>query len=53
MTSDASPIYVLDANTGFPASATRDGVHPNEEGDRIIASRLSSILVDIIKAGSK
>lgn len=46
----ASPIVMTDCNTGFPSTDLRDGVHPNLAGDAIIASRLSPILISVIKS---
>ncbi|KLU92953.1 cellulose-binding protein [Magnaporthiopsis poae ATCC 64411] len=48
-----SPIYVLDVANGYPASANRDGVHPNAQGDQIIASKLSPLLIQLIKESIK
>ncbi|KAL2062229.1 hypothetical protein VTL71DRAFT_6495 [Oculimacula yallundae] len=45
-----SPIYLVDCNTGFNGqSMLRDGVHPNAAGDKLIADRLSPMLVDVVK----
>ena len=46
-----SPIFVVDTASNYPANANRDGVHPNAQGDQIIASRLSPVLVELIKQG--
>ncbi|TVY81445.1 Multidomain esterase [Lachnellula suecica] len=46
--STTSPIFIADCFTGFPASDLRDGVHPNDGGDQIIASRLYPIVLPII-----
>ena len=48
-----SPIYVLDVANGYPASANRDGVHPGAQGDQIIASKLSPLLIQLIKESIK
>ncbi|KAH8585662.1 cellulose-binding protein [Bisporella sp. PMI_857] len=44
----ASPIYISDCSTGYTSSMLRDGVHPNAQGDALIASRLSPVLIDVI-----
>ncbi|KAE8444009.1 hypothetical protein EG329_001138 [Mollisiaceae sp. DMI_Dod_QoI] len=46
----ASPIVMADCYTGFPSTDLRDGVHPNLAGDAIIASRLSPVLITVIKS---
>jgi lysophospholipase L1-like esterase len=45
----ASPIYIADCSTGFPTSDLRDGIHPNVAGDAIIASRVTPVLLKVIK----
>ncbi|EAQ84453.1 hypothetical protein CHGG_08467 [Chaetomium globosum CBS 148.51] len=45
-----SPIVVADCYTGFQTSYLRDGVHPNLDGDRVIASRVGPLLLDYVKA---
>ncbi|KAL3421554.1 cellulose-binding protein [Phlyctema vagabunda] len=45
----ASPIYVVDCSTGFTTAMLRDGVHPNAQGDALIASRISPVLIDVVK----
>ncbi|KAL5325271.1 hypothetical protein ACEPPN_006396 [Leptodophora sp. 'Broadleaf-Isolate-01'] len=46
----ASPIYIADCNTGYNGqSMLRDGVHPNAAGDKLIAERLTPVLVDVVK----
>ena len=49
LNSTASPIYIVDCNTGFTASMLRDGVHPNAQGDALIESRILPTLVQVIK----
>lgn len=49
-TTSNSPISIADCNTGFPTSALRDGVHPNANGDAIIASRVFPVLVGVINS---
>lgn len=47
--STESPIVIADCNTGFTTSMLRDGVHPNEQGDRLIQSRISPLLINYVK----
>jgi lysophospholipase L1-like esterase len=49
LNSTDSPIVIADCNTGFPSSDLRDGVHPNLDGDKIIASRIGPLLLNYIK----
>ncbi|KAF2682118.1 carbohydrate esterase family 3 protein [Lentithecium fluviatile CBS 122367] len=50
-TKTTSPITVVDMFTGFNADTmTTDGTHPNEEGNKLMSSRLSQPLKDAIKA---
>jgi acyl-CoA thioesterase-1 len=45
-----SPITVVDTYTGFNADTmTADGTHPNEEGNKLMSSRLFKPLQDAIK----
>jgi acyl-CoA thioesterase-1 len=45
-----SPITVVDTFTGFNADTmTTDGTHPNEEGNKLMSSRLFQPLRDAIK----
>jgi len=44
-----SPIVIADCYTGFQTSYLRDGVHPNLDGDKIIASRVGPLLLDFVK----
>jgi len=44
-----SPIVVADCYTGFQTSYLRDGVHPNLDGDKVIASRVRPLLLDFVK----
>lgn len=48
LNSTESPIVIADCNTGFPTSDLRDGVHPNAAGDKILASRISPLLLNYI-----
>ncbi|AEO59370.1 carbohydrate esterase family 3 protein [Thermothelomyces thermophilus ATCC 42464] len=49
LNSTESPIVVADCYQGFTSSMLRDGVHPNLEGDRLIASRVGPLLLDYVK----
>jgi len=44
----ASPIWISDCNTGFTSAMVRDGAHPNAQGDALIASRISPVLISVI-----
>lgn len=44
----ASPIWIADCSTGYTSGMLRDGVHPNAQGDALIASRLSPVLINAI-----
>ncbi|KAK3348498.1 SGNH hydrolase [Neurospora tetraspora] len=44
-----SPIVVADCYTGFKTSDLRDGVHPSASGDKIIASRVGPLLLDLVR----
>lgn len=43
-----SPIVIADCSTGFSTSMLRDGVHPNADGDKVIASRVGPLLLNYI-----
>jgi lysophospholipase L1-like esterase len=43
-----SPISVVDQHTGFTAADLRDGIHPNESGDRKMAARWFPALIRAI-----
>ncbi|KAL0780505.1 hypothetical protein CaCOL14_001840 [Colletotrichum acutatum] len=49
--STKSPITVADCSSsaGFTASMLRDGVHPNEQGDQIIARQVGSLLIKYVR----
>ncbi|KAK3291553.1 carbohydrate esterase family 3 protein [Chaetomium fimeti] len=49
LSTEESPIVVADCYTGFTTSMLRDGVHPNLEGDRVIADRVGPLLLDYVK----
>ncbi|KAL1879275.1 hypothetical protein Daus18300_001854 [Diaporthe australafricana] len=44
-----SPIVIADCYTGFTTSDLRDGVHPNESGDRKIQAKISPLLINYVK----
>ncbi len=44
-----SPIVIADCYNGFSTSMLRDGVHPNLDGDKVIASRVGPLLLDYVK----
>lgn len=48
LNSTESPIVIADCNTGFSTSMLRDGVHPNAQGDQLIASRIGPLLLNYI-----
>lgn len=53
MTTAASPVIVVDQNSGFDADAdTYDGVHPNESGEEKMASRWFEALQGVMKQSS-
>ncbi|KAG6361513.1 hypothetical protein INS49_009740 [Diaporthe citri] len=49
LNSTESPIVIADCYTGFTTSMLRDGVHPNEQGDRLIQSRISPLLINYVQ----
>ncbi|KXH66744.1 cellulose-binding protein [Colletotrichum salicis] len=46
-----SPIIVADCScsAGFTTSMLRDGVHPNDQGDQVIARQLGPLLIKYVK----
>ncbi|KAL2129961.1 hypothetical protein VTI74DRAFT_7066 [Chaetomium olivicolor] len=44
-----SPIVVADCYSGFTTSMLRDGVHPNLDGDKVIASRVRPLLLNYVR----
>jgi lysophospholipase L1-like esterase len=51
-TTARAPVRVVDQHAGFDVGAhTSDGVHPNEAGERRIASRWAAALADLVPAG--
>ncbi|CCC12864.1 hypothetical protein SMACR_08989 [Sordaria macrospora] len=51
MNTTESPIVIADCYTGFKTSDLRDGVHPNANGDKIIAERVGPLLLDFVRQG--
>jgi lysophospholipase L1-like esterase len=50
LNSTASPIHLADVyNAPYPPSALRDGVHPNDAGDAIIARIVGPLLINLIR----
>jgi lysophospholipase L1-like esterase len=50
LNSTQSPIYVADVyNAPYPPTALRDGVHPNNDGDNIIARIVGPLLLNVIR----
>lgn len=50
----ASPIYIADVAAVFPSGSTdlRDGVHPNDAGDVVIANVLAPLVTWVIKSST-
>jgi lysophospholipase L1-like esterase len=45
----ASPVITVDHSTGFEAEAmTRDGTHPNDQGERHMADRWYTVLRPVL-----
>jgi len=44
----ASPIWIADGATGFTSGMLRDGIHPNAQGDALLVSRISPVLIQAI-----
>ncbi|KAK3400733.1 SGNH hydrolase [Sordaria brevicollis] len=49
LNSTESPIVIADCYNGFKTSDLRDGVHPNANGDKIIASKVGPLLLDFVR----
>lgn len=49
LNSTESPIVIADCYNGFSTSMLRDGVHPNLDGDKVIASRVGPLLLNYVK----
>jgi lysophospholipase L1-like esterase len=43
-----SPVWVVDQHTGFTAADFRDGIHPNESGDKKMAAKWYPALIKAI-----
>lgn len=52
--STASPIFIADVAASFPKGNTdlRDGVHPNDAGDVVIANVLAPVWESVIKSST-
>ncbi|KAL2162518.1 hypothetical protein VTH06DRAFT_7432 [Thermothelomyces fergusii] len=44
-----SPIFIADCYNGFSTSWLPDGIHPNLDGDRFLASRIGPLLVNLAR----
>ena len=44
-----SPIWVVDQYTGFPTTDLRDGVHPSEAGDALMAAKWYPAVVNALQ----
>lgn len=46
-----SPIVIADCSTraGFTSGMLRDGVHPNAQGDQLMASQIGPLLIQFVK----
>lgn len=49
LNSTESPIVIADCYNGFSTSMLRDGVHPNLDGDKVIASRVGPLLLNYVR----
>ena len=49
--STVSPILVADCSStaGFTTGMLRDGVHPNAQGDQLMAKQIGPLLIQLIK----
>ena len=49
--STESPILVADCSSqaGFTSGMLRDGVHPNAQGDQLMAKQIGPLLIQLIK----
>jgi lysophospholipase L1-like esterase len=50
LSTSQSPIFIVDQHTGFEDDDFRDGVHPNEAGDRKIAAKFYPVLLEAIRS---
>jgi len=50
MNSAESPIMIADCSTdaGYTTAMNRDGVHPNAQGDALMAKQIGPILIGLI-----
>ena len=46
LSTSQSPIWVVDQHTGFERDDFRDGIHPNEVGDRKMAAKWYPAVVE-------
>lgn len=46
-----SPIWIADcsASAGFTTGMLRDGVHPNDQGDQLIAQKVGPLVVQAVQ----
>jgi len=46
-----SPIFIADCSekAGFTSGMLRDGVHPNAQGDQLMAKAIGPIVVQLVK----
>lgn len=46
-----SPIIIADCSSkvGFTAGMLRDGVHPNAQGDQLMAKQIGPLLIQLVK----
>lgn len=51
LTTTESPISVADCSTdaGFTTGMLRDGVHPNDQGDQLIAAQVGPFVIQAIE----
>lgn len=51
LTTVGSPIEVVDCSSsaGFTMEMLRDGIHPNDEGDRLIAQQVGPVIIRAIE----
>lgn len=50
--SNQSPISTADCSqeAGYDTGYNRDGVHPNDKGDKFIAAKVGPLLINMLKA---
>lgn len=51
LSTDESPIYVADCSTnaGFTTGMLSDGIHPNDQGDQLIAQQVGPLVIQAIE----